>query len=56
MGKFTTGMLIGGIMTAAGVGYLMTDRRTSRQMVQKGKKMVHKAEHTIDDMMDKMVP
>ncbi len=56
MKKFTTGMLIGGMMTAAGVGYMMMDRNASRQMVKKGKKMVVKAEEAIDDMMDTMMP
>ena len=54
MNKFTTGMLIGGVMTAAGVGYLMMDRRMSNQIAKKGKKMVVKAEEVIDDMMDMM--
>jgi hypothetical protein len=47
-------MLIGGAMTAAGVGYLMMDKRMSHQMAKKGKRMVVKAEEVIDDMMDMM--
>ena len=54
MNKFTTGMFIGGAMTAAGVGYLMMDRRMSNQIAKKGKKLVVKAEEVIDDMMDMM--
>ena len=56
MKKFTTGMLLGGMMTAAGMGYLMMDRRMTNQMAKKGKKMVVKAEEVIEDMMDSMMP
>ena len=56
MNKFTTGMLIGGAMTAAGIGYLMMDRRAYHQMAKKGKRMVVKAEEAIDDLMDGMMP
>ena len=56
MNKFTTGMLIGGAMTAAGVGWMMMDRRACHQVVKKGKRMVVKAEEAIDDLMDTMVP
>ena len=56
MNKFTTGMLIGGIMTAAGAGWMMMDRRACRQVAKKGKRMVVKAEEAIDDMMDHMMP
>lgn len=56
MNKFTTGMLIGGAMTMAGVGYMMKDKRTYQKMAKKGKKMVVKAEEVIDDLMDDMLP
>ena len=56
MNKFTTGMLIGGVMTAAGMGYMLMDRRMSHRIAKKGKKMVVKAEETIDDLMDTMMP
>ena len=52
MNKFTTGMLIGGIMTAAGAGWMMMDRRMGQQMAKKGKRMVVKAEEASDDLMD----
>ena len=55
MNKFTTGMLLGGAMTAMGVGYLMMDRRAYPQMAKKGKCMVVKAEEAIDDLMDGMM-
>ena len=56
MNKFTTGMLIGGIMTAAGAGWMMMDKGMGQQMAKKGKRMVVKAEEVIDDMMDNMMP
>ena len=56
MNKFTTGMLIGGAMTAAGMGWMMMDRRMTNQMAKKGKRMVVKAEEAIDDLMDNMMP
>lgn len=56
MKKFTTGMLIGGAMTAAGMGWMMMDRRMTNQMAKKGKRMVVKAEEAIDDFMDGMMP
>ena len=55
MNKFTTGMLIGGIMTAAVAGWMMMDRRMGQQMAKKGKRMVVKAEEAIDDLMDGMM-
>ncbi len=54
MNRFTTGVLIGGVMTAAGVGYMLRDKRTCQKVVKKGKKMAVKAEELIDDMMDAM--
>ncbi|MGN0135503.1 hypothetical protein [Anaerotignum sp.] len=56
MNKFTTGMLIGGAMTMAGIGYMMKDKRTYQKVAKKGKKMVVKAEEAIDDMMDNIMP
>lgn len=53
--KFTTGMLIGGAMTAAGMGWMMMDRRMTNKMAKKGKRMVVKAEEAIDDLMDGMM-
>ena len=48
-------MLIGGIMTAAGAGWMMMDRRMTNQIAKKGKRMVVKAEEAIDDLMDGMM-
>ena len=55
MKKFATGLLIGGAMTMAGVGYLMQDRRACRKIVKNGKRMAVKAEEAIDDIIDDMM-
>lgn len=56
MNKFATGMLLGGAVAMAGMGYLMKDKRTYQRLARKGKKMVVKAEEAIDDIMDDMMP
>ena len=56
MKKFTTGMLLGGMMTMAGVGYMMQDRNRYEKMMKKGKKMAVKAEEVMDDMIDDLMP
>jgi len=55
MSKFTTGLLIGGVATMAGISYLMQDQKTYRKMIKNGKKMAVKAEEVIDDMMDDLI-
>ncbi|WMI81068.1 hypothetical protein [Anaerotignum sp. MB30-C6] len=55
MRKFTTGLLIGGVATMAGISYLMQDQKTYRKMMKNGKKMAVKAEEVIDDMMDDLI-
>ncbi|MDD4844718.1 MAG: hypothetical protein PHU31_10375 [Anaerotignum sp.] len=55
MNRFTTGILIGGVATVAGISYLMQDQKTYRKMMRRGKKMAVKAEEVIDDMMDDIV-
>lgn len=55
MSRFTTGLVIGGIATIAGVSYLMQDQKAYRKMMKRGKKMAVKAEEVIDDMMDDII-
>lgn len=55
MNKFTTGILIGGVATMAGISYLMQDQKAYRKVMKKGKKMAVKAEEVIDDMMDELM-
>lgn len=56
MKKFTTGMLLGGAMTMAGLGYMMQDQRRYQKVMKKGKKMAVKAEEVMDDIMDDLMP
>ena len=56
MKKFAAGILLGGAMTAAGVGYLMMDRHAYHKMVRKSKQMAGKAGQAMDDLVDHMVP
>lgn len=55
MKRFTTGLLIGGVATMAGISYLMQDQKTYRKLMKRGKKMTAKAEEVIDDMMDDLI-
>lgn len=52
MKKFAAGIIMGGAMACAGIGYLMQDQKARRKMVKKGKKMVVRAEEVMDDLMD----
>ena len=56
MKKFTTGMLLGGAMTMAGLGYMMQDKRRYQKVMKKGKKMAVKAEEVMDDVLDDLIP
>ena len=56
MKKFTTGMLLGGMMTMAGLGYMMQDKNRYQKVMKKGKKMAVKAEEVMDDMIDDLMP
>lgn len=51
MNKFTTGLLLGGAVTIAGVGYLIQDKRACQKIVKKGKRMAVKAEEAIEDLL-----
>lgn len=51
MTKFTTGLIAGGILGAVGITCALTDKKTRQKIMQNGKKMIHKAEDTIN-MMD----
>lgn len=54
MNRLATGLIIGGILGVAGVGYMSTSNSTKRKMMKKGKKAVNKAEHVLDDMSSDM--
>ncbi|MCI8342245.1 MAG: hypothetical protein HFE62_03405 [Firmicutes bacterium] len=50
MRKFTTGVVLGGIMALAGAEYMMMNKSAKNKIVKKGKKVLNKAENVIDDI------
>lgn len=50
MNKFTTGMILGGLMAVAGAEYVMMNSSAKKKMMKKGKKVLNKAEDMIEDM------
>lgn len=52
MNRFTMGMLAGGVMTVAGLGVMAQEKRATKRMMRKGKKMASKAESAAADIMD----
>lgn len=52
MNKFTMGMLAGGMMTVAGLGMMAQEKRATKRMIRKGKKMASRAENAASDLMD----
>lgn len=50
MQKFAKGMILGGLVGAAGLTYAMSDRKTRKRIMRDGKKMLNKAE----DMAERM--
>ncbi|MFI3174427.1 MAG: hypothetical protein R3Y53_04385 [Bacillota bacterium] len=54
MGKFTTGLFMGGVAAILGTSYVMQDRKAYRKMVKKGKHMALHAEEVMDDLLEDM--
>ncbi len=54
MKSFTTGLIAGSIAAAAGMGYLLNDKKTQRKIMKTGKKMAYKAENLMGDIADTM--
>jgi len=52
MRKFTTGLLAGGIIGAAGIAWAMADNKTRRRMARSGKRAFHKANEMFDNVHD----
>lgn len=51
MNRFTTGMMIGGIIGVGSVMMTQMDNRTKRKMRKNGRKMMNKAGFLVDDVM-----
>jgi gas vesicle protein len=49
-GKFLTGMVVGGIITAAGISCLVTEPKTRRRAMRDGKRLMQKAGDCICDI------
>ena len=43
MHKFTTGLIAGGIIGAAGIAWAMSDNKTRRRMAREGRRAVKRA-------------
>ncbi|HIT73026.1 MAG TPA: YtxH domain-containing protein [Candidatus Fimicola cottocaccae] len=54
MKSFTTGLIAGSMAAVAGMGYLLSDKKTQKKMMNTGKKMVYKAENLMGDIADTM--
>lgn len=50
MYKFTTGLIAGSIITAAGITCMMNNNKTKRKIMKAGHMMADKAEDIMDDM------
>ncbi len=52
--RFTTGLLLGGVLGMVSAGFVMQDKRTQRKMLREGKQMAEKAGQLVEDAVDKM--
>jgi hypothetical protein len=52
MGKFTSGLLAGGLVGAIGLGYALRDRRFRKKMLKDGRRIVHRCSNMFDNVTD----
>ncbi|MDR1000290.1 MAG: hypothetical protein LBL96_05765 [Clostridiales bacterium] len=52
MHKFTSGLLAGTIIGAAGIALFLSDDRTRRHMAHNGRRALRKCNHFIDNVHD----
>ena len=52
MKSFTTGLIAGSIAAVAGMGYILSDKKTQKKLMKNGKKMAYKAEDFIGNITD----
>ena len=52
MHKFTTGLITGGLIGAAGVAWAMADNKTRRRVAKSGKRAYRKANTMFDNVHD----
>lgn len=54
MGKFSTGMMIGGIVGMSSIALMSMDKKSMRKVQRQGKKIMNKAEDLMDDIRNYM--
>ncbi|MCL2564920.1 MAG: YtxH domain-containing protein [Defluviitaleaceae bacterium] len=52
MTKFTTGLIAGGLLGAAGIAVAMSDKRQRRHMLKGGRKAIKRAGHLVENVTD----
>jgi len=52
MNKFTSGLIAGGIIGAAGFAVAMSDKRSRRHVMREGRKAMKKAGHMVENVTD----
>ena len=52
MKKFTSGLIAGGILGAAGAAIAMSDRRQRKHVIKGGKKAFKRAGHLVENVTD----
>ena len=52
MTKFTTGLIAGGLLGAAGIAVAMSDKRQRKHMLKGGKKAIKRAGHLVENVTD----
>ncbi|MDR1914940.1 MAG: YtxH domain-containing protein [Clostridiales bacterium] len=52
MRKFTSGLLAGSLIGAAGIALVMSGHRTRKHMARGGKRAMHKANAVLENMQD----
>lgn len=50
--KFSTGLIAGSILGAAGIAVAMSDRRQRRHVIKGGKKAIKRAGHLMENVTD----
>lgn len=54
MGRFSTGMMIGGLIGMSSVALMNLDKKNMRKVQRQGKKIMNKAEDLMDDIRNFM--
>ena len=52
MNRFASGALVGSVIAAVGIGWLMSDNKTRRRMVKGSKRAMRKTEDLLNGVSD----